>query len=348
MMSLPSFPGNRDPRIALPSFRSAALLKAASKQHPRYPNAAFQGLFVSQAELCDLEGNANTPPYVEAGARPQPPAANAAGGSFKLWENATTTHDYVKGTELSLKYDLISAIEPHIFAVLDLHHATTGLTRVSARTIMAALDTRYGTFRPHDHAANAQRLLRPFVFGGTETRAEYVATHVEVHLLAARHGETITDLQKVRALQAGLTPCGRYAAAIERFHYEHQTVASCTFSAFIAAIEAADLFLNDNATTSTMQLSAATMQHGGIDYAALAAALAPHLAAAGIANAAVGTPAPATAAPNASPTYCWSHYICKHPSAKCKHPKPGHKKAATFTNRMGGADAPPAPYAPDQ
>ena len=37
--------------------------------------------------------------------------------------------------------------------------------------------------------------------------------------------------------------------------------------------------------------------------------------------------------------YCWSHGACAHDSADCKSPKPGHKKEATFENKMGGDES---------
>ena len=35
--------------------------------------------------------------------------------------------------------------------------------------------------------------------------------------------------------------------------------------------------------------------------------------------------------------YCWSHGACAHEGSECKYPKPGHKKEATFANKMGGS-----------
>jgi hypothetical protein len=35
--------------------------------------------------------------------------------------------------------------------------------------------------------------------------------------------------------------------------------------------------------------------------------------------------------------YCWSHGICNHHGAACTAPKEGHKKEATYKNRMGGS-----------
>ena len=37
--------------------------------------------------------------------------------------------------------------------------------------------------------------------------------------------------------------------------------------------------------------------------------------------------------------YCWSHGACAHESHECKSPKPGHKKEATFDNKMGGDES---------
>ena len=37
--------------------------------------------------------------------------------------------------------------------------------------------------------------------------------------------------------------------------------------------------------------------------------------------------------------YCHSHGAGKHSSKKCKYPKPGHKREATFKNMMGGSTA---------
>ena len=34
--------------------------------------------------------------------------------------------------------------------------------------------------------------------------------------------------------------------------------------------------------------------------------------------------------------YCHSHGACAHSSATCNQPKVGHKKSATFKNKMGG------------
>ena len=35
--------------------------------------------------------------------------------------------------------------------------------------------------------------------------------------------------------------------------------------------------------------------------------------------------------------YCWTHGACAHTGHECNHPKEGHKKDATFTNRMDGS-----------
>ena len=35
--------------------------------------------------------------------------------------------------------------------------------------------------------------------------------------------------------------------------------------------------------------------------------------------------------------YCWSHGACAHESKDCNKPRPGHKKEATFSNKMGGS-----------
>ena len=35
--------------------------------------------------------------------------------------------------------------------------------------------------------------------------------------------------------------------------------------------------------------------------------------------------------------YCWSHGACAHTGSECNHPKEGHKKEATFENRMAGS-----------
>ena len=36
--------------------------------------------------------------------------------------------------------------------------------------------------------------------------------------------------------------------------------------------------------------------------------------------------------------YCWTHGCCAHWSSNCENPKPGHKKEATFRNRLGGSN----------
>jgi hypothetical protein len=35
--------------------------------------------------------------------------------------------------------------------------------------------------------------------------------------------------------------------------------------------------------------------------------------------------------------YCWTHGACAHNGSECNHPKEGHKKDATFSNRMEGS-----------
>ena len=35
--------------------------------------------------------------------------------------------------------------------------------------------------------------------------------------------------------------------------------------------------------------------------------------------------------------YCWTHGSCAHTGAECNHPADGHKKEATFANRMNGS-----------
>jgi hypothetical protein len=35
--------------------------------------------------------------------------------------------------------------------------------------------------------------------------------------------------------------------------------------------------------------------------------------------------------------YCWTHGACAHSGSECNHPKEGHKKEATFANRMAGS-----------
>ena len=35
--------------------------------------------------------------------------------------------------------------------------------------------------------------------------------------------------------------------------------------------------------------------------------------------------------------YCYSHGACAHPSGSCPNPRKGHKKSATFKNKMGGS-----------
>ena len=35
--------------------------------------------------------------------------------------------------------------------------------------------------------------------------------------------------------------------------------------------------------------------------------------------------------------YCWSHGACAHDGTECTNPKEGHKKEATFENKMGGS-----------
>jgi hypothetical protein len=37
--------------------------------------------------------------------------------------------------------------------------------------------------------------------------------------------------------------------------------------------------------------------------------------------------------------YCWSHGICQHSSKDCREPNPGHQRAATTANMMGGNPA---------
>ena len=37
--------------------------------------------------------------------------------------------------------------------------------------------------------------------------------------------------------------------------------------------------------------------------------------------------------------YCWTHGACGHPSSDCSRPTQGHKKNATFKNKMGGSQA---------
>ena len=35
--------------------------------------------------------------------------------------------------------------------------------------------------------------------------------------------------------------------------------------------------------------------------------------------------------------YCWTHGACAHNGSECNYPKEGHKKDATFSNRMEGS-----------
>ena len=35
--------------------------------------------------------------------------------------------------------------------------------------------------------------------------------------------------------------------------------------------------------------------------------------------------------------YCWTHGSCLHKGADCKRKREGHKKEATFINKMGGS-----------
>ena len=36
--------------------------------------------------------------------------------------------------------------------------------------------------------------------------------------------------------------------------------------------------------------------------------------------------------------WCWTHGMCRHGSAECRSPAPGHKPTATLENRMGGSE----------
>ena len=35
--------------------------------------------------------------------------------------------------------------------------------------------------------------------------------------------------------------------------------------------------------------------------------------------------------------YCWTHGACAHNGSECNYPKDGHKKEATFANRLDGS-----------
>jgi hypothetical protein len=207
---------------------------------------------------------------------------------------------------------------------------------VTSRHIIRALDTKLGTLTLEGFAANALILEEAYKHTGDPSAlTKYFANHAKAATVAASHGQDLKEVYKVTQLIRGLSVCGRYTDALTRFQDSEEDVADLTVANLQRTIERAEARMRLT-TTADMRLSAAAAAATpapALDYAALAAAIAPHLPGGG------GDQRSAPPANSGPPIYCWTHGVaphCSHHSHECRTPLPGHVAAATFTDRHNG------------
>ena len=202
----------------------------------------------------------------------------------------------------------------------------------------------YGTLTPTALAdATTGVLEKVFVHDGSSTLA--VATrnltqaHEEAHLVSRSNNDVIGIPKQVAYLRNAVTPCGIFTNCLENYANRYATVDAQTFDLLKEWLHV----FADNRPPTITSGSKGYSANAAIDNAAddeFEQRYQKRFAAE--AKAAKQQQQPR--ADWSTKPYCWSHGPCGHLGADCDHPSEGHKKAATWANKMGGQAVPLTRY----
>lgn len=233
-----------------------------------------------------------------------------------------------------LKDEMIKSLDPNTLA--ELSDPKYGTQRLTPASILAHLDTKFGTATSADLMAN--HALMAVTFQPSEDFLEFVQVHRNAHLYAERSGQLISSADKVASLKQAITPCGLFEKRMYLYFATNSTVASQTFLAF------SDTMVEEwtsNILPSRQSLTVATFSAAAVSIPLTLAEEVVLAVNAAIKKLGRATPTKATVAGGRKPTeliyYCWTHGThCGHTSLQCTNRKVGHKELATESIKLGG------------
>lgn len=207
-------------------------------------------------------------------------------------------------------------------------HGTRGIT---LREIDARLVAAYGIMSSADLSKNEDILRIPY--RAENNLREFAASQRVAHAVALRNGQPFPEVQKVQFLLSALKPCAIFTLCCQMWQREFPQVINQTFELLVTAVQAFADNLTQDSTSSSSGFAAAATSMDTTDLHSLVATA----VAAAVANLSSRPPVPrAPIATNAS--YCWTHGVGNHSSAKCRSPASGHLLNATLRNRLGGSN----------
>ena len=209
-------------------------------------------------------------------------------------------------------------------ALLEPLKVQDSLATVRTKDIVETLATELATLNEDDLDAIRAELCAPYQEGQSirSILAEQVTRNLR---LLKEHGQPLSDIDAVRLIQAKFKPL-TFDECWKDYARTNGPIASKTPESLVAAII---VFVNERMRVGKPVPNVAlSTTKDEPNYAALVAEIAdlkrelmdrnkkrPHKA-----------------------RYCWSHGSCDHPSKACTNEAPGHKKEATYNDRMGGSN----------
>ena len=328
-----------------PSFVSLVTLKrevyanARSIYCPAGGNDGHLGLVMSDADYTARTGAAFVPP-VHPGAQPaHAPAATQAQilAADRTYDKAVEAASTAHRVKVDLQKMLLDAIG-HTY-LQQLEDDVFGFSDVTPQTIMAHLETTYGTMNQEDIEKNRETLSEVW---SPEDPIEDLWTRItQAQRIATRAGEAIPDAAVIRLTLKVLEDTGVFANGIDKWrdkaeadrtlvnfktHFNRENKERLRkLTAKTAGYHGANQALTNNTQENLQETSAVATTKNSKPPSGKTAT----------------NPFGVNVGNNRTMYYCWTHGLGKNPnhtSPNCKNKATGHQDTATADNLMGGND----------
>jgi len=230
------------------------------------------------------------------------------------------------------------------------HSGPLGANTIAIPKLLSWLRQQYGdnTVSTLQHVLNA--LHEPW---NGESIEDLIGRHLHAHAMAAsdRYHQTLPESQKIDLFLRIILPrdtTGTIAKTIQDWYTRYPSITTQQFGSndgiaeavrkSLAAIDAANSHVRDDATNQLLTLSSAALVSTKDPLNEILERLRRL-------ETSTKQPTPTSRPRNSTPpkssrsrnAYCWTHGLGSHCSSQCNHPADGHFSNATTANRRGGS-----------
>lgn len=299
-------------------------------------NNGHLAILMSDAAYLARAGVAFVIPAHPGAAPVHAPAATAAqiAETIRLFNQDLADHTLYNKVATALKAQLLQAVDATYLSALE--DPEFGYADVTARAMLAHLQTRYGTLTPEAVETNRNALSTPWnPDEPIETLWKRIA---EIRRVAAAGNEPITEVTAITLTVAMIEKTGLLSDATKAWRL--RPLAEWTLQNFQTDFDRAN-------KERHRQLTASAAGYQGAHLATSTITPVSTPTRSSVATATTPIP-PASTPPNYRVQtegdkklyYCWTHGLgssAEHTSATCEHKAEGHKDDATVFNPKGGS-----------